>query len=281
VTPVRIDVLTIFPGMFEGPFAAGMIRKAALAGICRLHVHDLRAWAPAPHRVVDDEAYGGGPGMVLKAEPIVRAYRELRAAGAGPPVLLSPQGRRFDQALARKLARGPAMTLLCGRYEGVDERVAAILQPLEVSIGDFVLTGGELPALVVVDAVVRLLPGVLAEGAAESDSFSAGLLEGPQYTRPRHLWGLEVPPVLLSGDHGAIAAWRRREALRRTWERRPDLVRTAPLSLAERAAVAEWAAEASVPERPPAWWAVPEGDGPGPAGTDDPEVGAPAAGGSS
>ncbi len=241
---MRIDILTIFPGMFAGPLQVGMMRKAVEAGACRLEVHDLRDWADGPHRVTDDEAFGGGPGMVLKAEPIVAACEDLRAQGAGEPLLLSPKGRRLDQALAGELARLPALTLICGRYEGVDERVLDLLHPREVSIGDYVLTGGELPALVLVDAVVRLLPGVLAAGAAEADSFADGLLEGPQYTRPRAFRGLEVPAVLLSGDHAAIAAWRRARALRRTWERRPELLRTAPLSLGERRAVAGWRAGA-------------------------------------
>lgn len=244
---MRIDILTIFPGMFAGPFEVGMMRKAVEAGACRLNVHDLRAWAGGPHRVTDDEAFGGGPGMVLQAGPIVSACEDLRAQGAGEPLLLSPQGRRLDQALAAELARLPALTLICGRYEGVDERVLDLLRPREVSIGDYVLTGGELPALVLVDAVVRLLPGVLPPGAAEADSFAAGLLEGPQYTRPRAFRGRDVPSVLLSGDHAAIAAWRRAEAVRRTWERRPDLLRTAPLSLAERRRIARWRAGAPEP----------------------------------
>jgi len=240
---VRLDILTIFPGMFAGPFEAGMVRKAVQAGACALRVHDLRAWAEPPHRVTDDYVFGGGPGMLLKPEPIVAAYAQLRADGAGPLLLLSPQGRRLDQGLAAELARRPALTLLCGRYEGVDERVLQLLAPVEISVGDYVLTGGELPAMILVDAVVRLLPGVLAAGAVEADSFAQGLLEGPQYTRPRDFEGLPVPEVLLSGDHARIAAWRREQALRRTWERRPGLLAAAALSAAERALLARWAAE--------------------------------------
>lgn len=238
---MRLDILTLFPGMFAGPFAEGMVRKAIAQGTCRLAVHDLRQWASGAHRVTDDYAFGGGPGMVLKPEPIAAAVEALQADGAGPLVLLSPQGRLLTQALAWELARGPAWTLLCGRYEGVDERVREIYQPLEISIGDYVLTGGELPAMVLIDAVIRLLPGVLADGAATEDSFATGLLEGPHYTRPRVFRGLEVPEVLLSGDHARIAAWRRRQALRRTLERRPELLEGADLGAADRAALREMA----------------------------------------
>lgn len=255
---MRIDVLTLFPGMFAGPFSEGMVRKAVEAGLCEVRLHDLRAWAPPPHRVVDDAVFGGGPGMLLKPEPIVAAWESLCAQGAGRLVYLSPQGRRLDQPLAGALAREPALTLLCGRYEGVDERVLDLLRPLEVSIGDYVLTGGELPAMVLIDAVVRLLPGVLAAGAAEVDSFATGLLEGPQYTRPRVFRGLEVPDVLLGGHHGEIARWRRREALRRTWRRRPELLWARPLLAADRRLLAEVLDEVGPDPRAP-------GDGRGPA----------------
>ncbi len=243
---MRIDVLTIFPGMFAGPFAEGMVRKAAAMGACEVRVHDLRLWGQGPHRVVDDYAFGGGPGMVLQAGPVVAAVEALRAEGAGPPLLLSPQGRRLDQPLCRALAAEPALTLICGRYEGVDERVRLALVPREVSIGDYVLTGGELAAMVLVDALVRLLPGVLAAGAAEDESFATGLLEGPQYTRPRAFRGMAVPEVLLGGDHGRIAAWRRVEALRRTWRHRPDLLAGAALTAADARALARVVAEESV-----------------------------------
>ncbi len=244
---LRIDILTLFPEMFSGPFAGGMIRKATEAGICDLRVHDLRDWAHTAHRVVDDEVFGGGPGMVLKPEPIVAACEALVAKGTGRLVYLTPQGVPLDQTLAGRLALECGLVLLCGRYEGVDERALQILRPLEISIGDYVLTGGELPAMVLVDAVVRLLPGVLAAGAAAEDSFATGLLEGPQYTRPRVFRGLEVPEVLLSGDHARIAAWRRYEALRRTWRRRPELLRSAPLSAEDRRML-----RAVMAEEPPA-----------------------------
>ena len=216
--------------MFSGPFAEGMVKKATQSGLLDLRVHDLRAWASGPHRVTDDYAFGGGPGMVLKPEPIAGAYDALRAQGAGRLVLLSPQGSTLDQRLAGALAAEPALTLLCGRYEGVDERILQLYAPQEISIGDYVLTGGELPAMVLIDAVARLIPGVLAEGAAEEDSFATGLLEGAHYTRPRVFRELAVPPVLLSGDHAAIARWRREQALRRTLLRRPDLLAEAPLT---------------------------------------------------
>jgi tRNA (guanine37-N1)-methyltransferase len=235
---MRIDVLTIFPAMFAGVFAEGMVGRAAQAGICAIAIHDLRHWAEGRHRVTDDYAFGGGPGMVMKPEPFFRAVGELKGPG-GRAVLMSPQGRPFTQAVAAELARVPQLLLLCGRYEGVDERVRLALCDDEISIGDYVLTGGELPAMVVVDAVVRLLPGVLAEGSAEGDSFASGLLEGPQYTRPREFRGMAVPEVLLSGDHGAVAAWRRREALRRTLERRPELLDRAELTEADRRILAQ------------------------------------------
>ena len=231
---MRVDILTLFPGMFAGPFAEGMVRKAVESGICTLRVHDLRDWAEGSHRVADDYAFGGGPGMVLKPEPIAAAVEALRRDGAGPLVCLTPQGERFDQAMAWRLAAEPGLTLLCGRYEGIDQRVLDLFAPREVSIGDYVLTGGELPAMVLVEAVVRLLPGVLATGAATADSFSDGLLEGPQYTRPRVFRERSVPDVLLSGDHARIARWRREQALRRTWERRPDLLNGALLGPADR-----------------------------------------------
>ncbi len=219
--------------MFTGPFAEGMVRKAAEAGLCDLRVHDLRQWAAGPHRVTDDYAFGGGPGRVLKPEPIAAAFEAVRAEGAGRLILMSPQGRTLDQPMAQALAREPALTVLCGRYEGVDERILQLYAPEEISIGDYVLTGGELPAMIVIDAVVRLLPGVLAEGAAAEDSFATGLLEGPHYTRPREFRGLAVPEVLLSGDHARIARWRREQALRRTLERRPELLDAAPLTQAD------------------------------------------------
>lgn len=235
--------MTLFPAMFAGPFAEGMVRKAIRCGACDLRLHDLRDFGEGVHRSVDDYGFGGGPGMVLKPGPAVAACEALRAEGAGPVLLMSPQGRRLDQSLCRCLARHSGLTLLCGRYEGVDERVRLALGALEVSIGDYVLTGGELAAMVLVDAVVRLLPGVLASGSAENDSFSDGLLEGPQYTRPRKFRDWLVPDVLLSGDHRQIMAWRRREALRRTWRRRPELLAQASLSERDGHVLAEIVAE--------------------------------------
>jgi tRNA (guanine37-N1)-methyltransferase len=235
---MKIDVLSIFPGMFAGAFAEGMVARAREAGACAIEVHDLRRWAEGRHQVTDDYAFGGGPGMVMKPEPFFRAVGDLRSPAAHV-ALMSPQGRPFTQAVAGELARKEHLLLLCGRYEGVDERVRVALCHDEISIGDYVLTGGELPAMVVIDAVVRLLPGVLAEGSAEGDSFATGLLEGPQYTRPREYEGMAVPEVLISGDHGAVARWRRREALRRTLERRPDLLARAPLTDEDRRMLAD------------------------------------------
>lgn len=247
---MRIDILTIFPETFAGVFSTGMIRKAAEDGRVRLGVHDLRSWARDRHRTTDDYAFGGGPGMLMKPEPMFAAVSELRGPGSRV-VLLTPQGRVFNQAVARELSAIPHLVLACGRYEGVDERVRLAACDDELSIGDYVLTGGELPAMVVVDAVVRLLPGVLAEGSAESDSFSEGLLEGPQYTRPRVFAGLSVPDVLLSGDHAAVARWRRKEALRRTWRRRPELLHGLTLSGEDRRLLAEVVAEEGAPGEAP------------------------------
>jgi len=230
---VRIDVLTIFPEMFRSPFAAGMVRQALDRGLASLHVWDLRDFCTDRHRTTDDYAYGGGPGMVLKPEPIFRAVEHVRSAGARV-ILLAPQGRQFNQEIAWELARERQLILICGRYEGVDDRVRQALVTDELSIGDYVLTGGELPAMVIIDAVVRLLPGVLKEEVPRDESFASGLLEGPQFTRPAEYRGLKVPEVLLSGHHQRIAAWRRREALRLTLERRPDLLERAELSAEDR-----------------------------------------------
>jgi len=231
---MRIDVLTLFPTMFRGPFDESIVRRAHDAGLVEIAVHDIRDWATDRHRTVDDTPYGGGAGMVLKPEPLARAIRAVRSEG-GHVVLLSAQGRLFDQAAARRLASGPQLVLVAGHYEGVDERVIESDVDEEISIGDYVLTGGELPAMVVVDAVVRLVPGVIEAGSLEHESHTGGLLEGPQYTRPPEHEGRRVPLVLLSGDHAAIAAWRRSEAIRRTAERRPDLLPGADLKPEERA----------------------------------------------
>lgn len=229
---MKIDIVTIFPGMFRGPLGEGILRRAAERGLIDLRVHDLRDFTTDRHRVVDDVPFGGGPGMVLKAEPLFRAVERIaRDRGAVPAViLLSPQGRRLCQAEAERLSRLEHLVLLCGRYEGVDERVRDHLATEEISIGDYVLTGGELPAMVLVDAVARLLPGAVGdERSVQLDSFSRGLLDFPQYTRPAAIEGLTVPDVLLSGNHGAIRRWRKEQAVRRTLERRPELVASAAL----------------------------------------------------
>jgi tRNA (guanine37-N1)-methyltransferase len=224
---MRVDVLTLFPGIFSGPLDHSILLKARETGLLTVAVHDLREFAEGKHRVTDEPPFGGGGGMVMKPEPIFAGVEALRERfGPGKAVLLSPQGETLTSSLARRLASEEHLILICGRYEGVDQRVADYLADLEVSIGDYVLTGGELPALVLVDAVARFLPGVLGDPMASSrDSFEEGLLEAPQYTRPRLFRGHAVPEVLLSGDHAAVEEWRREEALRRTRERRPDLVR--------------------------------------------------------
>jgi len=236
-------VVTIFPRMVAEPLGDGIVGRARAAGLVDLRVHDLRDHSDDRHRKVDDAPFGGGPGMVMKAEPFARALAAIRGEAAvarEAVVLLSPRGRRFDQQAARRLAGLERLVLLCGRYEGIDERVAQELASEELSIGDFVLTGGETAALAVVEATVRLLPGALGdEGSAGSDSFESGLLDWPHYTRPAEWRGLSVPEVLLSGDHGRIAAWRRREALRATRERRPELLAAAALGPEDRRVLAE------------------------------------------
>lgn len=223
---MRIDVVTIFPEMFTGPLGVGVVGRAIATSIAEVRVHDLRVHTHDRHRSVDDSPFGGGPGMVMAPGPLFEAVEALQPSEGTPVLLLSPQGRPFAQRDAERLAGGSGFVLLCGRYEGVDERVAEHLATDEVSIGDYVLTGGELPALVVIDAVVRLLPGAVGQGtkAVSDDSFTSGMLQHPQYTRPAEYRGWRVPEVLLSGDHAAIAAWRRQEAQRRTQERRPDLL---------------------------------------------------------
>ena len=227
---MRVDILTLFPGMFVGPFDESMLKRACEAGLLQLNLVDIRDFATDRHRTVDDTPYGGGPGMVMKPGPIFAAVEAVRSADSRV-ILLSPQGRLFEQAMAIELSTLPHLVLICGHYEGVDERVREHLVDEELSIGDYVLTGGELAAMVVVDAVGRLLPGVL--GAGEStveESHSSGLLEYPQYTRPAEFRGWRVPDILLSGNHAEIARWRRRRALERTRERRPDLLRSEHLA---------------------------------------------------
>jgi tRNA (guanine37-N1)-methyltransferase len=221
---VRVDVFTIFPEILEGPLRASLLGKAIEAGVVDVRVQDLRAFATDRHRQVDDEAYGGGPGMVMKPEPVFAAVESL-GRDRGRVIVLSPAGRRLDQALVRELAAEPHLVLIAGRYEGVDERVVEGLPAEEVSIGDYVLSGGELPALVLIEAVTRLVPGVIGrEESHERDSFGLhGLLDHPHYTRPAEFRGMAVPQVLLSGNHAEIARWRREAALDKTRSNRPDL----------------------------------------------------------
>lgn len=240
---LRCDVLTIFPGMFPATLGDGIAQRAQDGGLLELHVHDLRAFTTDKHRQVDDKAFGGGPGMVMKAEPFLRAVDSLMPEGCGPAdavVMLSPRGARFDQATAARYAGLRRLVLLCGRYEGIDERVPQALGCEEISLGDFVLTGGEVAALAVIEATLRLLPGALGdEDSAEHDSFSDGLLDWPHYTRPAEVRGLAVPEVLLSGHHERVRLWRRREALRATLARRPELLPGRPLSAEQQALLAE------------------------------------------
>jgi len=239
---VKFDIVTIFPRMFEGPTREGILGRAIERRLVDLCVHDLREYTDDRHRTVDDVAYGGGPGMVLKPAPLFRAVDASREARGIPDavILTSPQGRRFSQAEAGRLSGLGHVVLLCGRYEGVDERVRDHVATEELSIGDYVLTGGELPALVVLDAVVRLLPGVVGdEQSVEQDSFTRGLLDYPQYTRPAEFRGIAVPAVLLSGHHAEVRRWRKRQALERTIGRRPDLLATAQLDDEERAILRE------------------------------------------
>ena len=233
---MQVDILTLFPEMFQGPFSTGLFQRAVSRGLVRVGLHNFREHAHDRHHTVDDYPYGGGAGMVLKPEPIFSAVEALQADWSAqertetPVVLLTPQGRLFSQQMARELAEHSRLLLICGRYEGVDERVRESLVTAEVSIGDYVIGGGELAAMVVVDAVARLLPGVLgSEDSPEDDSHATGLLEYPHYTRPPVFRGWSVPEVLLSGDHARIADWRREQSITRTLERRPDLLDRAEL----------------------------------------------------
>ena len=234
---MNFSILTLFPDFFASPLATTMLRKAQERGAVSFATVDIRTYATDKHRVTDDTPYGGGSGMVMKAEPVVAALEAL--PGSPRRILLSPRGQRFDQVAAERLAAEPALALVCGRYEGVDERVRSFVDE-ELSIGDFVLSGGEIAALVVADAAARLVPGSLGCAAStREESFGDGLLEYPQYTRPHEFRGLSVPAVLLSGDHAAVARWRRREALRRTLTTRPDLLDTACLDADDTALLAE------------------------------------------
>jgi tRNA (guanine37-N1)-methyltransferase len=233
---MRIDILTLFPAMFDGPLTESILKRAQEKELITIRLHNIRDYATDKHRTVDDTPYGGGGGMVLLPGPLVAAVEDVRGPDIQTPViLLTPQGRVLTQQVARELAEHPRLILVCGRYEGVDERVRESVITDEISIGDFVLTGGELAAMVIVDAVVRLIPGTLgARWGAEEDSHAMGLLEYPHYTRPPVFREMAVPEVLLSGDHGAVETWRRREAIRRTWQRRPELLLSATLGDEER-----------------------------------------------
>ncbi len=220
---MKIDVLTLFPGMFAGPLDESIIQRARKAGLLDLAIHDLRRWTHDRHKTVDDKPFGGGPGMLLKPEPIFEAVETL-ATEKTHVILFTPVGRKFDQAIARDLATKENLLLICGSYEGVDERVIEALVDDELSVGDFVLTNAALPAMILIDAVTRLLPGALGDDqSAHDESFSHGLLEYPQYTRPAEFRGMKVPDVLLSGNHAEIARWRKEQSLARTKARRPDL----------------------------------------------------------
>ena len=233
----RYDVLTIFPGIFRGPLDETILRRALDAALVEIALHDLRDWTHDRHRTVDDYPFGGGPGMVLKPEPIFEAVEAIQPLAEPPAsvVLLTPQGRRLDRDLVAELAAMPRLLLICGRYEGVDERVRERLVDIEVSVADVVLSGGELPALLLLDALVRRIPGVLGgEASLAEESFEGGLLEYPQYTRPSEFRGWSVPDVLLSGHHAEIERWRRAQRLQRTLDRRPDLLSEADLTPEER-----------------------------------------------
>lgn len=241
---MRIDIVTLFPEMFRGPLDSSILGRARERGLLSVHLWNIRDFADDRHKTVDDAPYGGGPGMILKAPPVYRAVETIWALegdGSRRPwtIAMSPQGTPLQQAKVARLAQEPHLVIICGHYEGMDERVYRLADE-EISIGDYIVTGGELPAMVVVDAVARLIPGVLGEGAsARHDSFSDGLLEYPQYTRPVEFRGMRVPEVLLSGDHERIRRWRRKQSLRRTLERRPDLLFKANLSDEDRRLLTE------------------------------------------
>jgi tRNA (guanine37-N1)-methyltransferase len=239
---MHFDILTLFPDLFAGVFQESIVKRAREAGQVTIALHNIRDYAAGRHRVTDDTPYGGGGGMIMKPEPIFAAVESVleEESGSTPIILLTPKGRLFNQAVARELSRLPRLLLICGRYEGVDERVHQHLVTDEISIGDYVLSGGEIPAMVLVESVTRLLPGVLGDPSATfEDSHAEGLLEYPQYTRPPVFRGHAVPEVLLSGHHAQITQWRRQQALRRTWERRPDLLQDARLTREDREFLAQ------------------------------------------
>ncbi len=233
---MKFDILTLFPAMFDGPFAESIIKRALEDGLIEIRLHNIRDYAMDRHKTADDYPYGGGAGMVMKPEPLGACIEKVKAdRPAARVILTTPQGKPFNHSLAEELAREEELLIICGRYEGVDERVRELYVDDEISLGDFVLTGGEIAAMVLVDAVSRLIPGVLGcEESASGDSFCDGLLEYPQYTRPAEYHGLVVPDVLLSGNHQEIARWRRRMALQRTWLRRSDLLGSAQLTEQDR-----------------------------------------------
>ncbi len=221
---MRVDILTLFPEICRAPLSESMMKRAQQAGALDLRIHDIRDWAKDKHHIVDDAPFGGGQGMVMKPEPIFAAVESLRTAESRV-LLMTPQGRRLTQQIARESSHQQHLIVICGHYEGIDHRVVERLVDVEISIGDYVLTNGAIAAVVFVDAVVRLLPGVLGdENSAEDDSFASGLLEAPQYTRPAEFRGWKIPDVLLSGNHAQIAAWRKEQALKRTRANRPDLL---------------------------------------------------------
>ena len=243
---MRIDILTLFPGMFQGPMTESMLWKARDRGLLDLRLHDIREFSTTRHRTADDTPYGGGGGMVMKADVVAAAIEATLkdTVSETPVILMTPQGRLFSHEIAVSLAQQERIVLLCGHYEGIDERVIELLITDEISIGDYVLTGGELAAMVVVDAVIRHIPGVLgAEGGAERESHADGILEAPHYTRPPMFRGLSVPEVLQEGNHHSIQRWQREEGLRRTWKRRPDLLRKASLSEDEKYLLGKFADE--------------------------------------
>lgn len=222
---MRFDIITVLPGIFDSVFSGGILKRAIERGFIKVHIHNLRDYTEDKHKQVDDRPFGGGQGMVMKPEPIFNAVENVRRNEESPVYLLSPQGKKFDFQKSKKWSEREQIVLICGRYEGVDERVVQHLITDEISIGDYILSGGEYASLVIVDAVSRFIPGVVGkEESVQQDSFSENLFDFPQYTRPRDFKGMKVPPVLFSGDHQKIQRWRRKESLKKTWVRRPDLV---------------------------------------------------------
>jgi tRNA (guanine37-N1)-methyltransferase len=237
---MRVAIFTLFPEMFAGPFNHSIVARALSRGLVSLELHNFRDMATDRHHSVDDYPYGGGAGMVLQPGPIFASVEAAKLPEDAPIILLTPQGQRFTQTVARRLSACTALGLICGHYEGVDERVREHLVTEELSLGDFVLSGGEIAAMAVVDAVARLLPGVIDEESILEESHQSGLLEYPHYTRPHEFRGWTVPDILLSGNHAAIAGWRREQALRRTWDRRPDMLNNAKLTDKEQRLVDSW-----------------------------------------